>query len=70
MANQTVGINVGVTTPYAYTVTASGTLIGSDMELVIDLTKFTSKEQVLLGLDTLKQIFVQSDAANALLPAS
>jgi hypothetical protein len=69
MANQTVGINVGVTDPYNFTLTASGTLVGSAIELVIDLTKVTSKEQVLLALDQFELIFTETKAAGlAVLP--
>lgn len=60
MANQTVGINVGVVNPYNFTLTASGTLVSSDIELVINLTNVTSKEQVLLALDQFKLIFTET----------
>jgi hypothetical protein len=64
MANQTVGINVVQANPYTYTLTASGTIISSDIELVINLTNVTSKEQVLIALDMFKEIFtVQSAVA-------
>jgi hypothetical protein len=69
MANQTVGVNVQDTNPYNFTLTASGTLVGSDIELVINLTNVTSKEQVLLALDQFKLIFTETNAAQqAVLP--
>ena len=69
MANQTIGINVGVNNPYNFTLTASGTLVGSDIELVINLANVTSKEQVLLALDQLEDIFaVTKPAGLAVLP--
>jgi hypothetical protein len=60
MANQTVGVNVQDTNPYNFTLTTSGTLVGDDIELVINLTNVTSKEQVLLALDQFKLIFTET----------
>lgn len=69
MANQTVGINVQDTNPYNFVLTASGTLVSRDIELVINLTNVTSKEQVLLALDQFKEIFtVTKPAGLAVLP--
>jgi len=69
MANQTVGLNVQDTNPYNFTLTASGTLVGSDIELVINLSKVTSKEQVLLALEQFELIFTETKAAGlAVLP--
>lgn len=69
MANQTVGLNVQDTNPYNFTLTASGTLVGKDIELVINLSNVTSKEQVLLALDQFKEIFtVTKPAGLAVLP--
>ncbi len=69
MANQTVGLNVQDTNPYNFTLTTSGTLVGSDIELVINLSKVTSKEQVLLALDQFELIFTETKPAGlAVLP--
>lgn len=69
MANQTVGLNVQDTNPYNFTLTNSGTLVGSDIELVINLTNVTSKEQVLLALEQFELIFTETNpASQAVLP--
>lgn len=60
MANQTLGINVRALDPYSITVTASGTLIGSDIELVINRTTVLSKMEVLLALMALTEFYQQS----------
>ena len=46
MANQTAGINVQDRNPYNITVTGSGTLIGSDVEIVYNQTNVLSKEDL------------------------
>lgn len=65
MANQTLGINlVNVAEPYDITYTGSGTLVGSDIELVIsDAAGPPSKEQLLLALDQFKQ-YILNDTLN------
>lgn len=60
MANQTTGVNVADLSPYGITVTASGTLVGNDIELVVNLSTVKSKEEVLLALAAFKQFFEQS----------
>lgn len=65
MANQTVGLNVQDANPYNMVVTASGTLISRDIELVVNLTTVTSKQQVLTALDQLKLFYEQSLGAGA-----
>lgn len=59
MANQTLGVNVGNYNPYSVTVTNSGTLVGSDIELVINLSTVTSKEDILLALEYAFMAFYQ-----------
>ena len=62
MANETIGLNLGKLNPYSVTVTGSGTLVSSDIELVYNLGATTpiTKEDILLALDTFKQFIVQS----------
>lgn len=62
MANQTIGINVKDKNPYTMTVTNSGTLIGSDIELVMNLSLATplTKEDILIALDQFKLFYEQS----------
>lgn len=60
MANQTLGINVVDKNPYNITVTASGTLIGSDIELVVNLSTVTSKEDILVALEQFILFYQQS----------
>jgi hypothetical protein len=64
MANQTLGVNIGSFNPYAITVTASGTLVGSDIELVINLSTVKSKQDVLLALLALTEFYQQSAGAS------
>ena len=63
MANQTLGVNLGQFNPYSVTVTGSGTLIGSDIELVVNLSTVPSKQDVLLALLTLTEFYQQSAGA-------
>ncbi len=60
MANQTLGVNVGAFNPYQITVTNSGTLVGSDIELVVNLSTVKSKMDVLLALEALTEFYQQS----------
>ena len=62
MANQTLGLNIQDKNPYNYTLTASGTLVSKDIELVITLTTVTSKEDVLIALDMFKEIITRQQA--------
>lgn len=69
MANQTIGINIQDKNPYNFALTASGTLVSKDIELVINLTNVKSKEDVLIALDMFKEIFtVVKPAGLAVLP--
>ena len=47
MANQTAGINVQDRNPYNITVTNSGTLIGSDVELVYNQATVLSRQDLI-----------------------
>lgn len=60
MANQTLGINLANLNPYSITVTGSGTLVGSPIELVIDLSVVKSKMEVLLALMAYTEFYQQS----------
>ena len=62
MANITIGCNIGSFNPYSLTVTNSGTLVGSDIELVISTTTATpiSKQDILLALEAFEQFYSQS----------
>ena len=62
MANETIGLNLGKVNPYNVTVTGSGTLVGSDIELVYNLGTTTpiTKEDILRALDVFKLFIVQS----------
>lgn len=62
MANITIGVNVGHFNPYEITVTGSGTLVGSDIELVISTTTATpiAKEDILLALMAMTEFYQQS----------
>ena len=60
MANQTIGINIQDRNPYNITTTASGTLIGKDIELVVNLSTVTSRQDVLTALDQFSEYFQSS----------
>lgn len=47
MANQTIGKNVQDRNPYTFTVTNSGTLIGSDVELVYNQATVLTRQDLL-----------------------
>lgn len=60
MANQTLGLNLRELNPYSVTVTANGTLVGADIELVLNLTTVKSKMDVLLALIAFTEFYQQS----------
>lgn len=64
MANITLGLDYGAFNPYSVTVTNSGTLVGSDIELVIDKAAVTSKMDVILALVALIQFYSESPTAS------
>ena len=67
MANQTLGVNIHQINPYQITVTNSGTLIGSDIELVINLSTVKTKEDVMLALEyAFETFFSQSIGPGAI----
>ena len=61
MANQTAGINGQDKNPYNITVTNSGTLIGSDVELVVNLSTVLTRVDLVAAVEQLL-LFVQEDA--------
>lgn len=65
MAFQIVKLNVEDTNPYNFVVASSATLSTQAIGLVIDLSKVTSKEQVLLALDQFELIFTEVNGAGA-----
>jgi len=67
MANQTAGINVQDRNPYNITVTNSGTLIGSDVELVYNQATVLSRQDLLTCVDQLVE-FLQTASGTAFGP--
>lgn len=67
MANQTAGINVQDRNPYNVTVTNSGTLIGSDVELVYNKATVLSRQDLLTAIEQLK-VFVEQASGTAFGP--
>lgn len=61
MANQTAGINVQDDNPYNITVTGSGTLIGSDVELVYNQSTVLTRNQLIRCIENLMN-FVYTDS--------
>ena len=61
MANQTAGINVQDDNPYNITVTNSGTLVGSDVELVVNLSTVKTRNQLVRCIENLLD-FVLTDS--------
>ena len=61
MANQTAGINVQDDNPYNITVTNSGTLVGSDVELVVNLSNVKTRNQLIRCIENLHD-FVLTDS--------
>ncbi len=61
MANQTAGINVQDDNPYNITVTNSGTLIGSDVELVYNQSTVLTRNQLVRCIENLMN-FVLTDS--------
>ena len=60
MANQTAGLNVQDKNPYNMTVTASGTLIGNDVELVYNQATVLTRNDLVIAVEMLLE-FVQQD---------
>ena len=61
MANQTAGINVQDDNPYNITVTNSGTLVGSDVELVYNQSTVLTRNQLIRCIENLMN-FVYTDS--------
>lgn len=61
MANQTAGINIQEDNPYQITVTNSGTLVGSDVELVYNQSTVLSRNQLVRCIENLRD-FVLTDS--------
>lgn len=61
MANQTAGINIQDDNPYNVTVTNSGTLVGSDVELVYNQSTVLTRNQLVRCIENLMN-FVLTDS--------
>ena len=59
MAGKTAGINVQDRNPYSVTVTQSGTLVGSDVELVYNTATVLSNNDLITCIENLLE-FVQT----------
>jgi hypothetical protein len=62
MAFNTRGINVGQNNPYQVVITNSGTSLGNDVEVVINLATVVAKEDAILCL---KQIILSLESNDA-----
>lgn len=60
MANQTAGLNVQDKNPYNITVTNSGTLVGSDIELVYNQATVLSRADLIIGVQMLLEFLEQA----------
>ena len=60
MANQTAGINVQDRNPYNITVTNSGTLVGSDVELVYNQATVLSRQDLITCTEMLLEFLQQA----------
>lgn len=60
MANQTAGINVQDKNPFNITVTNSGTLIGSDVELVYNQATVLTRNDLIIAVQMLLEFLEQA----------
>lgn len=67
MANQTVGLNIQDRNPYNMVVTNSGTLIGSDVELVYNQSTVLTRQDLITAVEQIL-VFLEQASGTAFGP--